>query len=235
MYRIHLGLRWIRFFVDEAFLHNRILVDPLCFQLQKVFGCRPLHVLEEYLKTIYKYGEFDNKMDKPFLEFLSAIADATIVIPIIDACLGVDIITGEVLIDFEIMDLPLPLTLLISVSAVTITATAAGEYVFATGVGEELLRADKKVVDDLVEHLDEVDGVKVTDISTDDLLNAVNSGKIPDIDMPNVIKPSLDDSVYQEWLKRSSLGQYVPPGMTEAEYKKFLLALEKVDETSALN
>ncbi len=35
-----------------------------------------------------------------------------------------------------------------------ITSTVAGEYVFATGVGEELLRADQKVVDDLVEHLD---------------------------------------------------------------------------------
>ncbi|WP_455717617.1 pre-toxin TG domain-containing protein [Anaerosporobacter sp.] len=163
-------------------------------------------------------------MDKPFLEFLSALADATIIIPIIDACLGVDIITGEDLSDFErgmkgvfaavdvvtlmvgikasgiakvitkdslvfagkaitiniasngvayavgeageIMDLPLPLTLLISVSAGTITATAAGEYVFATGVGEELLRADKKVVDDLVEHLDEVDGVGYKDITS---------------------------------------------------------------------
>lgn len=44
MYRIHLKLPWIRFFVYESFLHNRILADPLFFNCKKAFVCRLLHI-----------------------------------------------------------------------------------------------------------------------------------------------------------------------------------------------
>jgi hypothetical protein len=57
--------------------------------------------LEEYLNELYTYGEFDNKMDKPFLEFVSCILDVTIVKPLIEMCWGYDLITGEDLSDFE--------------------------------------------------------------------------------------------------------------------------------------
>jgi hypothetical protein len=57
--------------------------------------------LEEYLNELYTYGEFDNKMDKPFLEFVSCILDITIVKPLIEMCWGYDLITGEDLSDFE--------------------------------------------------------------------------------------------------------------------------------------
>jgi hypothetical protein len=57
--------------------------------------------LEEYLNELHTYGEFDNKMDKPFLEFVSCILDVTILKPLIEMCWGYDLITGEDLSDFE--------------------------------------------------------------------------------------------------------------------------------------
>jgi hypothetical protein len=57
--------------------------------------------LEEYLNELHTYGEFDNKMDKPFLEFVSCILDVTMLKPLIEMCWGYDLITGEDLSDFE--------------------------------------------------------------------------------------------------------------------------------------
>jgi hypothetical protein len=57
--------------------------------------------LEEYLNELHTYGEFDNKMDKPFLEFVSCILDVTMLKPLIEMCWGYDLITGENLSDFE--------------------------------------------------------------------------------------------------------------------------------------
>lgn len=54
-----------------------------------------------YLNTLHTYGEFDNKMDKPVLEFISVLLDVTIIKPLIEMCTGYDLITGEDLSDFE--------------------------------------------------------------------------------------------------------------------------------------
>ena len=154
----------------------------------------------------------------------------TIVIPLIDACLGVDIITGEDLSDFERgmkgvfaavhavtlmigfkasgiakvvgkeslkfagktitiniasngvayvlgkageeMDLPLPLTLLMSFAGGSITSTKLGNYAFKNSAGIDLLNVDKNVVDDLVEHLDDVDGIAYKDFRVDDFVKS---------------------------------------------------------------
>ena len=252
-----------------------------------------LITMEEYLKSLATYGEFDNKMDKPVLEFLSSLADATIIIPLIDACLGVDIITGEDLSDYERgmkvvfaavdvvtlmvgfkasgivkiagkeslkfagktvainiasngvayvtgrageeLGLPLPVTLLMSFAAGSITSTKLGTYAFKNSAGVDLLNVDKNVVDDLAEHLDDINGVTYKDVMVDDFINIVNAGKIPDIDLSTPWKTTADDIAYQEWLRKRTFGKYVPPGMTAAEYEKFLKALKKVEETNALN
>ena len=57
--------------------------------------------LEEYLTYLNTKGEFDNKMDKPLQELISAILDVTIIKPLIEMCTGYDMITGEDLTDFE--------------------------------------------------------------------------------------------------------------------------------------
>jgi len=57
--------------------------------------------LETYLKYISTLGEYDHKMDKPFENFISGILDVTIVKPVIEACTGYDLITGEDLSDLE--------------------------------------------------------------------------------------------------------------------------------------
>lgn len=57
--------------------------------------------LETYLKYISTLGEYDHKMDKPFENFISGLLDVTIVKPIIEACTGYDLITGEDLSDLE--------------------------------------------------------------------------------------------------------------------------------------
>lgn len=57
--------------------------------------------LEEYLLSLKSAGEFSHKMDKPVLEFISAVLDVTAVKPLIECCTGYDMITGEDLSDFE--------------------------------------------------------------------------------------------------------------------------------------
>ena len=57
--------------------------------------------LEEYLDQLVTMGEFSHTKDQPFRQFLSAVLDLTIVLPIIEACTGTDYITDEDLSDFE--------------------------------------------------------------------------------------------------------------------------------------
>lgn len=57
--------------------------------------------LDSYLNSLMHGGAFEHKMDKPFLGFVSAVLDVTIIKPIVEACLGYDIITGEDLSDAE--------------------------------------------------------------------------------------------------------------------------------------
>ncbi|WP_075721991.1 pre-toxin TG domain-containing protein [Roseburia sp. 499] len=56
---------------------------------------------EEYLEHFAHQGEFNHTMDKPFLSFVSSVLDITIIKPIIEACTGEDLITGEDLSDLE--------------------------------------------------------------------------------------------------------------------------------------
>jgi hypothetical protein len=51
--------------------------------------------LTAYLEGQYTSGEYDHKKDQPILEFISTIADATVVVPLIEYCIGYDFITGE--------------------------------------------------------------------------------------------------------------------------------------------
>lgn len=57
--------------------------------------------LEEYLDQLVSMGEFSHTKDQPFRQFLSAVLDITIILPLIEACTGTDYITDEDLSDFE--------------------------------------------------------------------------------------------------------------------------------------
>ena len=56
---------------------------------------------QEFLEQFYKQGEFTHDSSNPFLNFVSSVLDITIIKPIIEACTGEDLITGEDLTDME--------------------------------------------------------------------------------------------------------------------------------------
>ena len=58
-------------------------------------------IQQEFLEQIYKQGEFTHDSSNPFLNFVSSVLDITIIKPIIEACTGEDLITGEDLTDLE--------------------------------------------------------------------------------------------------------------------------------------
>ena len=53
------------------------------------------------MEQFYRQGEFTHDSSNPFLNFVSSVLDITIVKPIIEACTGEDLITGEDLTDME--------------------------------------------------------------------------------------------------------------------------------------
>jgi len=57
--------------------------------------------LKDYLKDLESLGEFSHTKDQPFKQFLSALLDITIVVPLYEMCTGEDFITQEDLSDFE--------------------------------------------------------------------------------------------------------------------------------------
>ena len=57
--------------------------------------------LKDYLKDLESLGEFSHTKDQPFKQFLSALLDITIVVPLYEMCTGEDFITKEDLSDFE--------------------------------------------------------------------------------------------------------------------------------------
>lgn len=57
--------------------------------------------LEEYLLGFRDAGRFEHRMDQPVKELASAILDVTVVKPLIEACTGADLITGENLTEYE--------------------------------------------------------------------------------------------------------------------------------------
>ena len=57
--------------------------------------------LEDYLDQLATMGEFSHTKDQPFRQFLSALLDLTIIVPIYEACTGYDFVTDEDLSDFD--------------------------------------------------------------------------------------------------------------------------------------
>ena len=56
---------------------------------------------QEFLEQFYRQGEFTHDSSNPFLNFVSSVLDITIIKPVIEACTGEDVITGEDLTDLE--------------------------------------------------------------------------------------------------------------------------------------
>ena len=56
---------------------------------------------QEFLEQFYRQGEFTHDSSNPFLNFVSSVLDITIIKPVIEACTGEDLITGEDLTDME--------------------------------------------------------------------------------------------------------------------------------------
>ena len=56
---------------------------------------------QEFLEQFYRQGEFTHDSSNPFLNFVSSVLDITIIKPVIEACTGEDVITGEDLTDME--------------------------------------------------------------------------------------------------------------------------------------
>ena len=54
-----------------------------------------------FLEQFYRQGEFTHDSSNPFLNFVSSVLDITIIKPVIEACTGEDLITGEDLTDME--------------------------------------------------------------------------------------------------------------------------------------
>lgn len=57
--------------------------------------------LDDYLDELVKSGEFSHSMDRPILSFLNCLTDMLIIPPLIEACLGYELITGEDLSEFQ--------------------------------------------------------------------------------------------------------------------------------------
>lgn len=56
---------------------------------------------QEFLEQFYRQGEFTHDSSNPFLNFVSSVWDITIIKPVIESCIGEDLITGEDLTDME--------------------------------------------------------------------------------------------------------------------------------------
>ena len=56
---------------------------------------------QEFLEQFYRQGEFNHDSSNPFLNFVSSVLDITIIKPVIESCIGEDLITGEDLTDME--------------------------------------------------------------------------------------------------------------------------------------
>ena len=57
--------------------------------------------LDDYVQYLISMGEFNHKMDQPFLEFLNGLTDLLILPAIYESIVGEEIITGEDLNEFE--------------------------------------------------------------------------------------------------------------------------------------
>ena len=66
------------------------------YQSYKELGCLSDEVkLGEYIDTIVMQGSFNHQMDKPVESFVSGVLDVTIIKPLIESVIGVDLITHD--------------------------------------------------------------------------------------------------------------------------------------------
>ena len=68
---------------------------------EEEFKKRGITDYETYIDSFFHQGEFDHRMDKPFLSFVSSVLDITVVKPMIESSIERDLITGEDLSDLE--------------------------------------------------------------------------------------------------------------------------------------
>ncbi|MBU5473134.1 pre-toxin TG domain-containing protein [Roseburia sp. MSJ-14] len=68
---------------------------------EEEFKKRGITDYETYIDSFFHQGEFDHRMDKPFLSFVSSVLDITVVKPMIESSIEKDLITGEDLSDLE--------------------------------------------------------------------------------------------------------------------------------------
>ena len=69
--------------------------------VEEEFKKRGITDYETYIDNFSHQGEFDHRMDKPFLSFVSSVLDITVVKPMIESSIEKDLITGEDLSDLE--------------------------------------------------------------------------------------------------------------------------------------
>ena len=62
---------------------------------EEEFKKRGITDYETYIDSFFHQGEFDHRMDKPFLSFVSSVLDITVVKPMIESSIEKDLITGE--------------------------------------------------------------------------------------------------------------------------------------------
>ena len=66
------------------------------YQSYKELGCLSDEVeLDEYIDAIVMQGSFNHQMDKPVESFVSGVLDVTIIKPLIESVIGVDLITHD--------------------------------------------------------------------------------------------------------------------------------------------
>ena len=66
------------------------------YQSYKEMGCLSDEVeLDEYIDAIVMQGSFNHQMDKPVESFVSGVLDVTIIKPLIESVIGVDLITHD--------------------------------------------------------------------------------------------------------------------------------------------
>lgn len=121
---------------------------------------------QEFLEQFYRQGEFTHDSSNPFLNFVSSVLDITIIKPVIEACTGEDLITGEdltdmerglkafgktALIDFagntaacgvgalgETFDWPVPITMMLSLAAGITVSISGNKLLFKNADGIEI-------------------------------------------------------------------------------------------------
>lgn len=84
------------------------------------------------MEQFYKQGEFTHDSSNPFLSFVSSVLDITIIKPIIEGCIGKDLITGEA------FDWPVPVTMMLSLATGITVSISGNKLLFKNADGIEI-------------------------------------------------------------------------------------------------